>query len=136
MIMFRHFRALKRWRSSPLCLLPLLLVQVPNRSLRADTSRADAAIQAGRADDATNLLQTALSSDPQNARAHQLLCRIEYAQDLIDDAVRECETAAAIAPNDSDNQLWLARAYGQQASRANLISAFSLARRVRSAFEQ
>jgi tetratricopeptide (TPR) repeat protein len=136
MIMSRHFRALKWWRSSTLCLFPLLLVQVPNRTLRADTSRADAAIQAGRADDATNLLQTALSSDPQNAKAHQLLCRIDYAQDLIDDAVHECETAVALAPNDSDNQLWLARAYGQQASRANLIAAFSLARRVRSAFEQ
>jgi tetratricopeptide (TPR) repeat protein len=136
MTMFRHVRALKRWRYSSLCLLPLLLVQVPNRSLCADTSSANAAIQAGRADDATNLLQTALSSDPQNAKAHQLLCRIEYAQDLIDDAVHDCEAAVAIAPNDSDNHLWLARAYGQQASRANLIAAFSLARRVRSSFEQ
>jgi tetratricopeptide (TPR) repeat protein len=136
MSMPRYFRASRRWGSSTLCLLPLLLVQVSPPPLWADASRADAAIQAGRADEAASLLQTTLSAYPQNAKAHQLLCRVFYAQDLIDSAVNECETAVALAPNDSDNQLWLGRAYGQQASRANLIAAFSLARRVRAAFEQ
>jgi tetratricopeptide (TPR) repeat protein len=136
MSMSGYFRASRRWGSSTLCLVPLLLVQVSATPLRADTARADAAIQAGRADEAASLLHDTLLADPQNAKAHQLLCRIYYAQDLIDEAVHECEAAVAIAPNDSDNQLWLGRAYGQQASRANLISAFSLARRVRVAFEQ
>ncbi|HEX4650854.1 MAG TPA: tetratricopeptide repeat protein [Granulicella sp.] len=134
--MSRYFRASRRWGSSTLCLLPLLLAQMAAAPLRADTARAGAAIQAGRADEAASLLHNTLQTDPQNAKAHQLLCRVYYAQDLFDDAVRECEAAVAIAPNDSDNQLWLGRAYGQQASRANLISAFSLARRVHAAFEE
>jgi tetratricopeptide (TPR) repeat protein len=132
----RYFRTSRRWGSSTLCLLPLLLLQMSPVSLWADTARADAAIQAGRADEAASLLQTTLTSDPRDAKAHQLLCRVYYAQDLIGDAVRECETAVAVAPNDSDNQLWLGRAYGQQASRANLFSAFALARRVHTAFEE
>jgi tetratricopeptide (TPR) repeat protein len=135
MSMSRYFRAPRGRSASTLCLLPLLLV-VSAAPLRADIAHADAAIQGGRADEATLMLQTTLSTDPQNAKAHQLLCRVDYAQDLIDEAVRECEAAVAIAPNDSDNQLWLGRAYGQQAARANLITAFSLARRVHAAFEQ
>ena len=132
----RYFRASMRWGSSTLCLLSLLLVQVSAAPLSADTARPDAAFQAGRADEAASLLHNTLSADPRNAAAHQLLCRVYYAQDLFDDAVRECKVAVAIAPNDSDDQLWLGRAYGQQASRANLISAFSLARRVRTSFEE
>jgi tetratricopeptide (TPR) repeat protein len=132
----RHLRIPRRWSFAPLCLLPLLLLPAAGASLRADSSRVDAAIQAGQADTAVSLLQTTLSSDPHNAAAHQLLCRVYYAQDLFDSAVHECAIAVAIAPDDSDNQLWLGRAYGQQASRANLISAFSLARRVHTAFEQ
>lgn len=132
----RYFRASMRWGSSTLCLLPLLSVQLSAAPLGADTIRPDAAFQAGRADEAASLLHTALSADPRNAAAHQLLCRVYYAQDLFDDAIRECQAAVAIAPNDSDNQLWIGRAYGQQASRANLISAFSLARRVRASFEE
>jgi tetratricopeptide (TPR) repeat protein len=132
----RYFRTSRRWGSSTLCLLPLLLLQMAPVSLWADTARADAAIQAGRADEAASLLHTTLSSDPRNAKAHQLLCRVYYAQDLFGDAVRECEAAVAVAPNNSDNQLWLGRAYGQQASRANLFSAFSIARRVHTAFEE
>jgi tetratricopeptide (TPR) repeat protein len=113
--------------------MPLLLLR---NAGAADTARADAALQAGRADAADSILQATLASDPRNAKVHQLLCRNDYAQDLVDDAVRECEAAVALDPSDSDNQLWLGRAYGQQASRANLISAFTLARRVRVAFEQ
>ncbi|HWZ51391.1 MAG TPA: tetratricopeptide repeat protein [Granulicella sp.] len=134
MIMLRHLRALRR--CSRLCLFPLLLVQMSPAAALADTAGANAAIQAGRADDAVHLLQTALSSEPRNPKAHQLLCRAYYEQELVDAAVHECETAVAIAPNDSSNQLWMAKAYGQQASRVNLIAAFALARRVRAAFEQ
>ena len=89
MSMSRYFRTSRRWGSSTLCLLPLLLTQMAAPPLRADTARAGAAIQAGRADEAASLLHNTLQADPQNAKAHQLLCRVYYAQDLIDDAVRE-----------------------------------------------
>jgi tetratricopeptide (TPR) repeat protein len=134
MIILRHLRALGR--CARLSLFALLLVQMAPGASLADTAGANAAIQAGRADDAVHLLQATLSSDPRNSKAHQLLCRAYYAQELAEAAVHECEAAVAIAPNDSNNQLWMARVYGQQASRANLITAFSLARRVHAAFEQ
>jgi tetratricopeptide (TPR) repeat protein len=130
-----YFRSSRRRSTSTLRLLPLLLT-LSAAPLRADIAHADAAIQLGHADEAASLLQTTLSTDPQNAKAHQLLCRVYYAQDLFDEAARECEAAVSIAPNDSGNQLWLGRAYGQQAARAHLITAFSLARRVRDAFEE
>jgi tetratricopeptide (TPR) repeat protein len=136
MSMFHHPRSLGRWRLAALCLMPLLLLRDASAAVPADTARIDADLQAGRADIAASTLQATLASDPRNAKAHQLLCRVYYAQDLVDDAVRECEAAVALAPSDSDNQLWLGLAYGQQASRVNLISAFTLARRVRTAFEQ
>jgi tetratricopeptide (TPR) repeat protein len=44
--------------------------------------------------------------------------------------------AAAADPNDSDTQMWLGRAYGMKASKANALTAFSLARKVHNAFER
>ena len=119
----------------PSLLLTLVLV-AGTAPLRADTATADKALQAGRVDDAADLLRSALSNDPHSARAHQLLCRIFYAQSLTDNAVHECEAAVAIKPADSENQLWLARVYGQKATRVNLVAAFSMARKVRTAFEE
>jgi tetratricopeptide (TPR) repeat protein len=111
----------------------LPLVALP---LRADTAAADKAFQSGHADDATTMLRSTLSTDPRNAKAHQLLCRVFYAQDRADEAVRECESAVNISPEDSDNHLWLARAYGQKATRVNMVSAFSIAKKVHAAFEE
>lgn len=103
--------------------------------LHADTTGPDKILQSGRADEASALLRSAISTDPRNAHAHQLLCRVFYAEDLADEAVRECEAAAALNPTDSETQLWLAQAYGAKATRVNLVAAFSLARKVRTAFE-
>jgi len=117
--------------------LVLLLLVSRSASLRADTAAtADKALQAGHVDDAAGLLRSALSSDPNSFRAHQLLCRVFYAEELTDNAVHECEAAVSIKPEDSENQLWLARVYGQKATRVNLVAAFSLARKVRTAFEE
>ncbi|HEY6413725.1 MAG TPA: tetratricopeptide repeat protein [Edaphobacter sp.] len=116
-----------------LCFLSVLLaVSVP---LRADRAQADSLLQQGRADEAAALLREMVKSNSDNAKAHQLLCRIYYAQEMADDAIRECELAAAADPNDSDTQMWLGRAYGLKASKANPLTAFSLAKKVRNAFE-
>jgi tetratricopeptide (TPR) repeat protein len=117
-----------------LCLLSALLaLSLP---LRADRAQADSLLQQGRVDEATAVLHGIVSSQPDNAKARQLLCRAYYAQDMADEAIRECELAAAADPNDSDTQMWLGRAYGLKASRANALTAFSLAKKVRSAFER
>ncbi len=105
------------------------------RSLLADTTQANALLQQGRVDEASANLQQLLTAQPDDAFAHQLLCRVYYAQEIADNAIHECELAARYAPSSSDNQMWLARAYGFKASHANPISALNLAIKVRVAFE-
>jgi tetratricopeptide (TPR) repeat protein len=117
-----------------LCLLSALLAA--SLPLRADRVQADSLLQQGRVDEAAALLHGIVSSQPDNAKARQLLCRVYYAQEMADDAIRECELAAAADPNDSDTQMWLGRAYGMKASKANALTAFSLARKVHNAFER
>src|SRR5260370_6450766 len=104
--------------------------------LHADPSLANSLLQQGRVDAASALLHHALTSQPGDGQAHQLLCRVYYSQDMADPAIHECELAAANAPNDSATQMWLGRAYGLKASSANPLSAFALAKKVRSAFER
>jgi tetratricopeptide (TPR) repeat protein len=116
------------------CLLSAFLaVSLP---LRADHAQAYSLLQQGRVDEAAALLHETVNSQPDNAKAHQLLCRVYYAQEMADAAIRECELAAAADPNDSDTQMWLGRAYGLKASRVNALSAFALAKKVHSAFER
>jgi tetratricopeptide (TPR) repeat protein len=104
--------------------------------LWADVTQANALLQQGRVDEATVSLREIIAAHPGDAQAHQLLCRIYYAQDMADNAIRECQLAASSDPASSDNQIWLGRAYGFKASHANPLSALSLAVKVRIAFER
>jgi tetratricopeptide (TPR) repeat protein len=106
------------------------------RSLMADATQANAFLQQGRVDEAAASLRGLIAANPGDGQAHQLLCRIYYAQDMADDAIHECQLAASSDPTSSDNQLWLGRAYGFKASHANPLSALSLAVKVRIAFER
>jgi tetratricopeptide (TPR) repeat protein len=106
------------------------------QSLRADAADANALLQQGRVNEATVSLHEVLDVQPRDAEAHQLLCRIYYAQEMADHAIHECELAVANAPDSSDNQMWLGRAYGFKAAHANPIAALSLAIKVRVAFER
>jgi tetratricopeptide (TPR) repeat protein len=97
------------------------------------------ALMEGRIDDATNLLRSTLAANPADANAHQLLCRAFYSQDDAEDAIHQCELAAASAGNNtqaSDDQLWLGRAYGMKARHAGPIAGFTLARKVDASFER
>jgi tetratricopeptide (TPR) repeat protein len=113
-----------------------LLLLLAARSSQADTAQANALLQQGRVDEAAASLHQILVAQPNDAVAHQLLCRTYYAQQITDSAIHECELAVANAPSSSDNQMWLARAYGYKAEHANPISALSLAVKVRTAFEK
>lgn len=119
--------------------LTLLLLLVASsgaiRAESADLIPAKSALLQGRVDEAASLLKTTLAAQPRNALAHQLLCRAYYAQDLSDLSIRECELAVSNAPNDSENQMWLGRAYGLKAAHAGPFSALGLAKKVREAFE-
>jgi len=106
------------------------------RFLLADATQANALLQQGRVDEAAITLHDVLAAQPGDALAHQLLCRIDYAQEMADNAIHECELAASYAPSSSDNQMWLGRAYGFKASHASPFAALGLAIKVRVAFER
>jgi tetratricopeptide (TPR) repeat protein len=103
--------------------------------LHAENSQANAALQQGRADDAIALLKASLATQPGDAEAHHLLCRVYYAEEMADAAAGECERAVASAPSNSTYQMWLGQAYGMKASHA-LLGALGLAKLVRIAFEK
>ena len=116
--------------------LLLLLVSTLPAFAAGDNARANLLLQQGKVDQASALLQQTLAEQPGDAWAHALLCRVYYAQDMADSAVSECEKAAANAPNDSDTQMWLGRAYGLKASHANPLVAFGYARKVAASFQR
>jgi tetratricopeptide (TPR) repeat protein len=131
MKMFRRTDALSR-QSAVYLLLAFILL----RPALADTASADRALQQGHADDAANLIAPVLAAHPSDSAAHQLLCRVYYAEELAEAAIKECEQAVASAPDHSDNQMWLGRAYGMKASNAGPFAGLSLAKKVRIAFER
>jgi tetratricopeptide (TPR) repeat protein len=108
----------------------------PRCAIAADAlAAANADLQAGKADEAISLLNAALKSDPNNAEAENLLCRVQYALQQFDPAVENCEKSVNLAPQNAEYHLWLGRATGEKASRANFMSAFGLARKAREEFE-
>ena len=115
-----------------------LLVAAVAISATAQTPRplaqANTALQAGEVDKALALLQSL--PQPDGAEAHNLRCRVRYMLEQWDAAVDECEQAVRLDGQNSSYHLWLGRALGQKASRANFLSAFSLAKRVRAEFEE
>lgn len=102
----------------------------------ADPTSAESALKEGRVEVAAALLKERLKQEPHDAVAHQLLCRVYYAQDKADSAVTECERAVSDDPSRSDTEVWLGRSYGLKASQINMLSAFVVARKVAGAFER
>jgi len=113
-----------------------LLLLIGPSSLLADATHANLLLQQGRVDEATASLRQVLATQPGDAQAHQLLCRSYYSLEMADNAIRECELAVSNDPSNSDNQMWLGRAYGFKAAHANPVAALSLAIKVRTAFER
>ena len=93
-------------------------------------------LAAGRADDAISLLNSSLASNPGDAEAHNLLCRVYYQEDQWNNAIPECQTAVRIAPANGEYHLWLGRAYGGKASSIHSVKAYGLAKKVKNEFEQ
>jgi tetratricopeptide (TPR) repeat protein len=96
------------------------------------------ALQEGRVEDAATLLRTTLATNPADSMAHQLMCRVFYSQEQANNAIRQCQLAVSSPTTadtlESDNELWLGRAYGMKARHAGPFAGFSLARRVQSSF--
>jgi Flp pilus assembly protein TadD len=96
--------------------------------------RAD--LTMGRADDAISHLRSSLTANPQDAEAHNLLCRVYFQEEQWDDAIGECEAAVRLKPLDSEYHLWLGRADGEKARSMHSIKAYELAKKVRREFER
>jgi tetratricopeptide (TPR) repeat protein len=90
----------------------------------------------GAADAAIRTLNRSIGSDPSSAEGHNLLCRVQYAEERWDSAIRECERAAQLSANNGEYQLWLGRAYGEKADHSSWLTAISLAKKSRAAFER
>lgn len=123
-------------RQARLLILLLAGLALVPASVWADSSTAESALKQGRVDEAATMLKRTLKQEPHNAYAHQLLCRVYYAQDNADAAVPECERSVRDDPSRSDSEVWLGRAYGLKASQINMLSAFAVARKVAAAFER
>jgi tetratricopeptide (TPR) repeat protein len=107
-------------------------LSIPNNPLQP----VNADLTAGRADDAISRLNSSLAANPEDAEAHNLLCRVYYQEQRWDDAIRECEAAVRLMPLDSGYHLWLGRAYGEKADSIHSIKAYDLAKKVRDEFER
>ena len=115
----------------------VILVLVAMRPLFAATSltEANADLQAGKADQAAELLNAALKADSNNAEANNLLCRVQYSVEQYNEAVDSCQKAVSASPNAAAYHHWLGRALGQKASKSSFLSAFALAKKTREEFE-
>ncbi len=90
----------------------------------------------GRADAALVRLDAALIQNQNDAEAHNLRCRVYYQEEQWDQAIADCEAAVKLDPGNSNDHLWLGRAYGQKAAHVSMMSAYKLARKVAAEFAQ
>ncbi len=117
------------------CALPVAAAQAASIP-KAVTEPVSADLTTGRADDAIARITSSLAANPENAKAHNLLCRVYYQEERWNDAINECQAAVRLAPQDSGYHLWLGRAYGEKASSIHSIKAYGLAKKVREEFER
>ncbi|MGA7525084.1 MAG: hypothetical protein WBW84_21730 [Acidobacteriaceae bacterium] len=90
----------------------------------------------GRANAALQILDPALAQNAADAEAHNLRCRVYYEEEQWDAAVADCEAAVQSAPNNSEDHLWLGRAYGKKAEHSSLVAAYKLAHKVGIEFQE
>jgi len=118
-----------------LALAAALALSMPAVGQGKQLAQAKAALQAGEADKALALLEP-LAQPGGEAEAYNLRCRVEYTLERWDKAANDCEQAVKLDGQSSDDHMWLARALGEKARRATFLNAYSLAKRVRTEFEE
>lgn len=99
-------------------------------------SQANAALQAGEADKALSLLRQLPDAGARDPQARNIACRVQFTLAHWDAAVRDCQQAIQLDPGNSDNHMWLGRAFGEKADKASFLSAFSLGKKVLSEFQK
>ena len=114
----------------------LLLALTASPATAGADESAPRLLASGHVDDAIANLNAQLKQTPDDALAHNLLCRAYFSLGQWDRGVSNCEKAVALAPDNSQFHLWLGRIYGEKADRASFFSAAGLARKVRDEFEK
>jgi len=99
-------------------------------------TQARNALQSGEADKALALLKTMSQSGSGQAEAANIECRVRLTLVQWEAAITQCQRAVQLDGQNSSYHLWLGRALGEKADRASFLNAFSLAKRVRSEFEE
>ncbi|MBO0910895.1 MAG: tetratricopeptide repeat protein [Acidobacteria bacterium] len=119
------------------CLVPFLAVGVlaVSSATAAADETAPSLIANGRVDDAIRVLDTRISASPNDALAHNLLCRAYLSIGQWDAGISECERAVSLEPRNGQFHLWLGRVYGEKADKSSFFHAAGLARKVRDQFE-
>lgn len=118
------------------CLLVALTVPACADSLEPTLVPVNAALQSGQADKALALISALPQQGQNNAQALNLSCRVRYTLGQWDTAVRDCEQAVHLDPQNARHHMWLGRALGEKANEASIFSAFSLGKRVVQEFRQ
>lgn len=113
----------------------LILTALLTAALAVADESAPALLAAGRADDAITSLRSKISTSPNDAEAHNLLCRAYFSMGDWDRGISACEKAITLEPSNSRYHMWLGRIYGEKADAVNFMSAASLAGKVRNEFE-
>jgi tetratricopeptide (TPR) repeat protein len=98
-----------------------------------------ALVEAGKPDEALQVLNGRIQKNPNDAEAYNLICRVDFQVAQWDDAIRACEKSVALEPGSSEYHQWLGRVYGEKADtvgKLHPISAISLVRKVKAEFEK
>ncbi|HZQ19996.1 MAG TPA: tetratricopeptide repeat protein [Terriglobales bacterium] len=96
---------------------------------------APSLIANGNIDQAIATLHGEINTSPNDALAHNLLCRAYFSIGDWDSGISECEKAVALAPANAQFHLWLGRIYGEKADKSKFWIAVTLAKKVVHQFE-
>ena len=116
--------------------LLMLAIFTASSAIAGADEAAPALLAAGRVDEAIATLRGQINSSPDDALAHNLLCRAYFSLGDWDHGIFDCEKAVSLAPGNSQFHLWLGRIYGEKADKSGPFTAAGLARRVRTEFER
>lgn len=87
-------------------------------------------------DSALRDIDARIRQDQRNAQASNVACRLYFQVENWDEAIRACEKAAALDPQNSEFHEWLGRSYGLKAENVGALRAFTLVRKVKAEFER
>jgi tetratricopeptide (TPR) repeat protein len=123
----------RRWTFA---LLALWLGAAGDAAAAGGTDEAIRLFEARQLARARPLLEAAVRGDPSDAKAAFYLGRVLLSANEVDRSIEWMEKAVSLDARRVEYHLWLGRAYGSKAMRANVFQQASLAGKVRREFER